>query len=202
MDLHHVADFIVEFEPHTHQYKVDGKPVVSVTQLMDAVLPKRYKNVDPEILFRAAARGTELHDMIEQFEVHGVMTPSIELRSYRQLKRQHSFDVIENEQIVVLSHFGIPFAAGRFDMVVKSPFIDGIGIADVKRTLHIAEEHLKLQLNLYKLGYEQTYKKPVHYLKCIRVRNRFNEYLDVPIDQSFTMTKIEQYLALHPLIFD
>ena len=201
MEIQNIEDYVVEFNPANHTYKVDGKPVISVTQLVDSVLPKRYKKVDPEILRRAAERGNELHDMIEQFEVNGVVSSSIELRSYMNLKRQHSFEALENEKMVVISHFGVPIAAGRFDMVVRSPLIKGIGIADVKRTLHIAEEHLKLQLNLYKLGYEQTYKKPVHYLKCIRVRNRFNEYLDVPVDKEFTRLKIEEYLEKNPIDF-
>jgi len=201
MEIQQIEDYIVEFDPITHTYKVDGKPVISVTQLVDEVLPKRYKKVDPEILKKAAERGTQLHDMIEQFEVNGVIHPSLEMKSYMRLKRQHSFESIENEKMVVIAHFGVPIAAGRFDMVVKSPLIRGIGIADVKRTLHIAEDHLKLQLNLYKLGYEQTYKKPVHYLKCIRVRNAFNEYLDVPVDKEFTRQKIEEYLKKHPIDF-
>lgn len=201
MEIQNIADYVVEFDAVTHQYKVDGNPVVSVTQLIDEVLPKRYKKVDPVILQKAADRGTELHDMIEQYETLGITRPSKELQSYLNVKRQHSFQVIENEKMVVISHFGVPFAAGRFDMVVKSPIITGIGIADVKRTLHIAEEHLKLQLNLYKLGYEQTYKSPIHYLKCIRVRNTFYDYLDVPVDKEYTRQKIEEYLVKHPLKF-
>lgn len=194
-----VGDHIVTFDPESHAYHVDGKPVISVTQLIKEVLPTTYKNVDPEILKRAAKRGTELHDAIEQFEVAGVMSDLLEFKYYRKLKRQHQFEVKKNEQIVVIKHHGIVVCAGRFDMIVQSPFIKGLGIVDVKRTAHLFQNHLKLQLNLYKLGYEQTFKTPIHYLKCIHLRNHHHEYLDVGVDSKFVKHYLDLYVDKYQL---
>lgn len=192
----------VTFEKEIHTYTVNGKKVVSVTQLIDQVLPKKYKKVDPEILKKAAERGTHLHDMIEQFERFNIEQDDFELRQYIHLKKLYQWDAVESEKIVILKEAGIPIAAGRFDMVVKSPYIDGLGIADVKRTAHIHTDHIKLQLNLYKKAYEQTYRKKIHYLKCIHIRNRIKEYLDIPVDAAFTHQKIQEYLIKNPLQFD
>jgi len=197
-----IFDDIVTFEKTNHIYTINGKKVVSITQLIDHVLPKKYKKVDPEILQKAADRGTHLHDMIEQFERFENTYEDYEFKQYVSLKKQHQWDVLESEKIVILKESGIPIAAGRFDMIVKSPYINGFGIADVKRTAHIHTDHIKLQLNLYKKAYEQTYRKKIHYLKCIHIRNRLKEYLDIPIDVAFTQQKINEYLYKNPLIFE
>jgi len=202
METYRINDWLVTFSPVDHQYTVDGFAVVSVTQLIDAVLGRPYKRVDPLILQKAAEKGTLLHDNIAQYEMHQEKVFHPEMQTYLALKRQHHIDVVESEKIVIIQHEGIPVAAGRFDMIVRSPLIKGLGIADVKRSLHLNEDRLKLQLNLYKLGYEQTYKQPIHYLKCMRIRNRFSEYLDVMIDRESTLAMIERYLAQHPIDYN
>jgi len=201
MEIIKLTDYLIEFEPLTHQYTVNDQKVISVTQLIDIVLGKPYKNVDPVILQKAADKGTALHDMIEQYEKFGTKSSSVEMRGYLALKGQHQIDVIENEKIVVIEAQGIPIAAGRFDMVVQSPYMEGTGIVDVKRTLNLNEERLKLQLNLYKRGYEQTYKKKIKYLKCMHIRNRYYNYVDVLVDPSYTEAMIENYLKKHPITY-
>jgi len=198
-EIHQVGEHTVTFDKASHTYEVDSKPVISVTQLIKEVLPQTYKNVDPDILKRAALRGTELHDAIEQFEVNGEFSELLEFKYYRKLKRQHQFEVKKSEQIVVVKHHGIILCAGRFDMIVESPFIQGKGIVDVKRTAHLFSDHLKLQLNLYKLGYEQTFKEPIHYLKCIHLRFHHHEYVDVSVDSKFVKHYLDLYMDKHHL---
>lgn len=199
MEIIKLNDYIIEFEPVNHQYTVNDKKVMSVTQLIDGVLGKPYKNVDPVILQKAADKGTALHDMIERYERFGEKTSSTEFRGYLALKGQHQIEVLESEKVVVIEAYGVPIAAGRFDMVVKSPYMEGLGIADVKRTMNLNEERLKLQLNLYKRGYEQTYKKKIKYLKCMHIRNRYFNYVDVLVDPLYTETMIEKFLIQHPI---
>ncbi len=81
-----VEGYLVEFEEETHQYWVDQKPVISVTQLIKEVLPSPYKRVDPEILKRAAEKGNALHDAIEHYEITGEVSPLIEFKHYLKLK--------------------------------------------------------------------------------------------------------------------
>ena len=70
---------------------------------------------------------------------------------------------------------------------------------DVKRAAHIDEKRLTLQLNLYKLGYEQTYKEKINYLKCIHIRNRYHRYLDIPKNKEFTKETLDKYIEKHPI---
>ncbi len=201
MEHYRINDYSVTFDPIKHQYWVDEKPIISVTQLIDEFYPKPYKNVDPEILKKAAERGNALHDMIEYFERFGRKTYHVEMHSYLALKTQHQFDVLDNEKIVLIQHHGVVIAAGRFDMVIQSPFMQGLGIADVKRMAHLDEKRLTLQLNLYKLGYEQTYKQRIDYLKCIHIRNRYHNYIDIPVDTTLVKSILDRYVEKHPIDF-
>jgi hypothetical protein len=196
-----VEDYYIEFDKETHQYWVDHVPVISVTQLIKEILRSPYKRVDPSILARAAQRGTELHDAIEHFEQTGEMSHLSEFKNYLKLKKQHQLDVVKSEQIVVISHLGVVIAAGRFDMIVTSPFVKGHGIVDVKRMAHLHPKHLSLQLNLYKLGYEQTFKSPISYLKCIHLRGDHYEYVDVMFDKVLLQKSLNTYVDLHPELF-
>jgi len=199
MEHYDIDSYKVSFDPINHSYYVDGNKVISVSQIVREMLPRPYKNVDPEILKKAAEKGNALHDMIEHYEQFGEKTYHVEMKGYIALKRQYQFSALENETIVLIRHHGAVIAAGRFDMVVESPFMKGIGLVDIKRMAHINDQHLSLQLNLYKLGYEQTYKRRIDYLKCIHIRNRHKQYLDVPIDQAFVKEILDRYVEKHPI---
>lgn len=199
MQHYYINDYKVSFDPIKHQYWVDDNPIISVTQLIDTLWPRPFKNVDPEILKQAAEKGTALRDMIEHYESDGQKTFHPEMQGYLALKSQHQINVLENEKIVLLHHHGVVVAAGSFDMVIESPYIKGQGIVDVKRMAHLDEKRLSLQLNLYKLGYEQTYKKRIDYLKCIHIRNRYYRYIDVPLHPLEAKDTLKQYLEKYPL---
>ena len=194
-----IRDYRVRLDQLTHQYYVNDQPVISVTQLIDRFLGRPYKKrVDPSILDAAAQKGQELRDRIERYERFDEKAYHPEMATYIRLKKQHQFDVVESETIVLIHRFGKVVAAGRFDMVVESPYMKGLGIADVKRAAHLDERRLTLQLNLYKLGYEQTYRKKIHYLKCLHIRNREGTYLDIPIDKDLVETLLDGYLETEP----
>jgi hypothetical protein len=194
-----IAGHKIEFNPETHQYIVDGFFVESISKLVDYHYPRNTKKIDPEILRIAAEKGNELHDMIEQYERFKTKTYHPEMQGYIALKNQHQIDVIDNEKIVLLHHHGVIIAAGTFDMIIQSPYIKGLGIADVKRMAHLDEARIKLQLNLYKLAYEQTYKQRIDYLKCFHIRKRYRAYIDVPVDSDFTKHILDEYIKNNPI---
>lgn len=199
MKYYTINDYTVGFDSETHQYLVDGKPVVSISQIVSSIYPLHYKNVDPELLKKASEKGNQLRDMIEAFERFGNKTYHPEMQGYLALKNQHQITVVESEKIVLLYHHGAVIAAGTFDMIVESPYIKGLGIADVKRMRFLHEERLKLQLNLYKLAYEQTYKKRINYLKCFHIRNRYHAYIDIAVDVDFTKKVLDRYITKNPI---
>ncbi|MCF7930787.1 MAG: hypothetical protein K9L02_04715 [Acholeplasmataceae bacterium] len=183
----------IEFIEDTHEYYVDGIKVPSVTQIVASVLPSQYKDIDPAVLQRAADKGISLHKEIELFETTGIVGNTEEFKNYLRLKRTNQFYATENEVLIYIEYEGKPVCAGRLDMIIQSEELQGLGIGDIKRTYNIHHEHLKLQLNLYAIGYEQSYLKEIKYLRCIHLRNGESNYIDIPIDFSYASNKLKEY---------
>ena len=184
----------VEFYPLDHIYKVDGIIVPSVTQIIKELLPSPYKNVDKIVLKRAADRGVALHKEIELFETKGLRGKSEEFNNYLRIKALYDLKTIENEQMIIIEHNYEIICAGRLDMIIKSKFDLGYGIGDIKRTYQIHMEHLKFQLNLYALGYEQSYNQKITYLKCIHLRKSVSNFIDIELDQAYTLDMINAFI--------
>jgi hypothetical protein len=185
---------IIEFHEDMHDYFVDGIKVPSITQIIKAVLPNPYTNVEPSVLMVAASRGQALHQEIEDFETKGIYGRTIEFSNYLRIKQKHRIEVVENELFIYIEIDGKIFCAGRLDMVIKHKDLDGLGISDIKRTSQIHAEHLRLQLNLYRIGYMQCYQKPIDFLTCIHLRNSISNFIYVPIDESDAFSKLRLYL--------
>jgi hypothetical protein len=183
----------VEFYSDTHDYYVDGIKVPSVTQIVASVLPSQYVDIDPGVLQRAADNGVALHREIELYETEKIYGYSQEFNNYIMLKQINKFQPIENEILIYIEIDGKPVCAGRLDMIIISGVQAGLGIGDVKRTYNIHHEHLKLQLNLYAIGYEQCYKKEINFLKCIHLRKNQSNYIDVLVDKDYAFNKIKEY---------
>lgn len=187
----------VDYIDETHAYYVDGVKVPSVTQIVAAILPSPYKDVEPTVLQQAANRGVALHKEIELFEQQGVYGSSIEFNNYMYLKKFHHIEAIENEKLVIIHHEGKVVCAGRLDMIIKMDGQKGLGIGDVKRTSEIHFNHLKLQLNLYRLGYMQSYGKSIDHLTCLHLRRFVHEIISVPIDEAYANEAIKKYIDMH-----
>ncbi len=183
----------VEFIADTHEYFVDGIKVPSVTQIVASVLPNQYKDIDKDVLKQAADKGIALHKEIELYEKDNIKGYTQEFNNYLHLKRIHQFKPLENEVLIFIECDGKPVCAGRLDMIISSQDNTGIGIGDIKRTYNIHPEHLKLQLNLYALGYEQSYQKKINFLKCIHLRQSIANYLDISLDLDYALERIKEY---------
>lgn len=79
----------VKFDEEKHQYTEDGEELPSVTQLLE---DNCYEYVKPEVLQRAAQRGTEIHHEIEMFIKKGEMGKTQEFREFYRI-------YLENEDI-------------------------------------------------------------------------------------------------------
>lgn len=58
---------VPEFDEATHTYRVDGRVVASVTQILKAVYPDVYAGIPEKILERKALLGTAVHKVIELY---------------------------------------------------------------------------------------------------------------------------------------
>lgn len=63
---------ILTFDEATHTYRVDGRVVPSVTQIIKAVFPNVYANIPAAILDRKARLGTAVHKAVELWLGHSL----------------------------------------------------------------------------------------------------------------------------------
>ncbi|MFP4286734.1 MAG: hypothetical protein ACLFRI_03455 [Candidatus Izemoplasmataceae bacterium] len=200
MKTYYLNDHTITFDESHHQYYLDGIKIASISQITNAFFTNnQIKKVDAKILEEAALKGNLLKEKIHAYENDKIKTFDAEMQSYIALKNQHQFEMIDYNPLVLLRHQGTIIAAGRFDMVVQSPYMKGMGLVSIKRTSHLRMDYLTFQLNLYKLAYEQSYKTKINYLKCIHIRNRHQDYLDIVLDQNKTKLMLDDYLAKNPL---
>ena len=96
----------VVFYEGPHEYYVDGVKVPSVTELLERYSRLHglddYSNIPQDVLRRAAARGTALHNEIEQFEKFGTRGSSEEFWNYLTLKSRYGVRVESSELPVII----------------------------------------------------------------------------------------------------
>lgn len=172
----------VVFRYSDHSYMVDGLYVPSITQAMQMYGPNIYSNVPADVLARAAARGTAMHNTIERYEAFGISNYSPELEGYKRLKSAYGLNPIGMEAIVVISdELGKPLCAGRLDFLLFTGRPNSLAIMDLKRTSTYHVSNVTTQLNLYKKGFEQCFGITIDKLVCLRLRDYVAEYHNVCI---------------------
>lgn len=198
MNLTKTGDFSVELAGHTleylddvHVYLVDGIIVPSVSQLLRSRFGGKYSGIPTEVLRKAAEAGTAVHEAVENFCETGEVADLPEVQGFIELKTEHGFEVERNEVPIIIFDSDEPTAAGRLDLVLR---MDGeIGGADIKRTYRLDKEYLKAQLNLYRLGYLQSYGIEWKFLKGIHLRNEVRRMVNIDIDEGLARQILSEY---------
>lgn len=167
----------LEFEEENHIYRVDGKAVPSVTQLMKRKFGGKYDDVPVDVLRRAQEKGTQIHKIIECY-CNGFDDNSVYTRNFKFLQRHYHFQPVESELPIILT-FGGRTYAGRLDLILE---IDGKKVlADIKTSYTLDREYLGHQLNLYRMGVEQSYDYKIDKLYGIHLREDVRKMVEIPI---------------------
>ena len=191
MEVFEINGHTLEYDDSTHTYIADGLIVPSVTQIL-ATKYNDYAGVSTETLNRASEKGTAMHKAIEMFERQGQEDNSQELRNYKFLKKHYNWTNIANEVPIIYEEQGQVIFAGRLDQVIE---IDGkFGINDFKRVSAPNKEKICYQLNLYKLGYEQSYKKQIEFLTYTQLREDVRKFVKLPIAEEKTKNLLNECL--------
>ena len=156
----------IKFDDNLHKYTVDGKEVISVTQLLQKhKITPNYDAVDKELLRVASERGTLIHEEVEKWIESGEcgFTEEAErICDYLNSTADRDSQII-SEQIVAND-----IVAGRFDILFTHK--KELVLADIKTG---NSKHLygwSWQLSLYKYLYERMYEKKIEHLGIIWVR--------------------------------
>lgn len=192
LETWNIKGHVVEYDDATHSYFCDGVELPSITTMMKLKFDYKYEDVDPEILKNASERGTFIHNCIEKYCKTGEETNIIELKGFKFLQNKNNFDVLENEiPIILFDDKDIPIACGRLDLVLLEG--ENTGLGDIKTTYELDINYLTYQLNLYRLGYQQSYGEEIKFLKGIYLRKKIAKYVDIEINEDKAKELIEMY---------
>lgn len=158
----------IKFDENLHKYTVDGKEVISVTQLLQKhKITPSYDAVDKELLRVASERGTLIHEEVEKWiesGENGFTEEADSICHYLHDEVNWGSDIL-SEQIVAND-----IVAGRFDLL----YYNGgqkLVLADIKTG---NAKHLfgwSWQLSLYKYLYEKMYGKKIESLIVLWAKN-------------------------------
>ena len=153
----------IKFDENLHKYTVDGKEVISVTQLLQKhrITPS-YDSVDKELLRVASERGTLIHEEVEKWIESGEcgFTEEAErICDYLNSTADRDSQII-SEQMVAND-----IVAGRFDVLYTHA--KKLVLTDIKtgNTKHLYG--WTWQLSLYKYLYEKMYGKEINSLEIL-----------------------------------
>ena len=153
----------IKFDENLHKYTVDGKEVISVTQLLQKhKITPSYDAVDKELLRVASERGTLIHEEVEKWIESGEsgFTEESEKICDFLFERADGNTKILSEQMVAND-----VVAGRFDVLYTHA--KKLVLTDIKtgNTKHLFG--WSWQLSLYKYLYENMYGKEIDSLEIL-----------------------------------
>lgn len=180
----------LEFDEEEHIYICDGLITPSVTQILQKKF-NDYAGIPQHILEQASEKGTALHKAIEIFETTGQPSDLKEFRNYLFIKKRKGFKNIANEVPIIYEENGRVLFAGQLDQIIE---LNGkLEINDFKRVSAPNKEKITYQLNLYKLGYEQSYHKEIAGLNFTQLREDVRKFTPLPINEELTRKLLQEY---------
>lgn len=172
-----------EYDETTHSGTYMGKPVPSVTQLVDIMFPYS-RDIPEERLQNAASRGTKIHGGIETLNAYFTIPirfdkdlkevidaikecennePLVDYACILSAYRLFPFDY--EEMIFLLDENGELICYGHYDLVCMAlkdydPLFkeELLYLFDIKTTSEFNKEKVALQESIYALAYEQANK--------------------------------------------
>lgn len=157
----------IKFDETLHKYTVDGKEVISVTQLLQKhKITPSYDAVDKELLRVASERGTLIHEEVEKWIESGEcgFTEESETICDYLFARADENSEIMSEQMVAND-----IVAGRFDVLYTHA--KKLVLTDIKtgNTNHLFG--WSWQLSLYKYLYEKMHGQKIDSLQILWANN-------------------------------
>lgn len=149
---------MIKFNEKEHIYELDGKQLISVTQLLRKHgLAPDFSNVDEETLRRKAERGTMIHKEIENYVTTGDLGFTQEFYDFRNFAKDLNLVNMKAEQVVYND-----LVAGTLDLTAERTAED-CGymrvLIDHKTSSHLDKNYLRWQLSVYEYLSGQEYDK-------------------------------------------
>ena len=159
----------VAFNEWLHVYTAsDGHTLIGVTELMKRHgLSPDYGGISKDVLEKAAARGTAIHQLLQDYDDGKAVIEDENLKAYKALGlKVHCSEYLVSDNEIV---------ATFIDKV-----LDDCSLADVKTTSSVHRRPLEWQLSIGAYLFElQNPGKKVPHLYCIHVRDTKAKLIEV-----------------------
>ena len=159
----------VAFNEWLHVYTAsDGHTLIGVTELMKRHgLSPDYGGISKDVLEKAAARGTAIHQLLQDYDDGKAVIEDENLKAYKALSlKVHCSEYLVSDNEIV---------ATFIDKV-----LDDCSLADVKTTSSVHRRPLEWQLSIGAYLFElQNPGKKVPHLYCIHVRDGKAKLIEV-----------------------
>lgn len=136
--------------PHGYHLPVEGGSIElkGITGILhEHLFPDMYYSISEEVLAKAAARGTVIHENCRAYDLLGVEA-SDEAVHYAKMMSEGNFQAFAHEYTVSDEKY----VASNIDVVAEK---DGdIVLMDIKTTSRLNDEYLSWQLSIYKYLFE------------------------------------------------
>ena len=170
------------FDPQQHKYFVDGKELISTTQLMRKHnLAPSYDSVDAETLSRSAEYGKIVHSELEEFIKYDKPSFSIEVEDFEMWVKENQ---LEDSMIASELQVNNDLVAGTIDFIYEDN--DGLVIADFKTTSQVHKEAVSWQLSIYRELLGKDIKKGV----CFHIKGNIFQVIEIPLKTKEEVMKL------------
>lgn len=163
----------VRFDEEAHEYWLGDKQLSGITGIIKAMcFPDEYKDVPPEILKKAAERGSAVHKDIELIDECPLLQPLTEEgRNYQKLKEKYGLVTLANEYVVS--------DESRIASCIDLVFEGGI-LGDIKTVSKLNTEYVSWQLSIYAWLFErQNPTIKITKLVAIHLRGKIARVIEV-----------------------
>lgn len=138
----------LEFSEENHIYRLRGAEIPSVSAVMGPLSRHEYGGVDERTLNNAAARGTTVHNAIENWIKYGIEDIDPDLRGYMdgflEWWGQMKPELIGSE---IRTYHQLMGYGGTVDLLAKIG--DEIALVDFKTTSRLIDKNCRVQLEAY-----------------------------------------------------
>ena len=135
----------VVFDAENHTYTLDGKKLSGITGMLERqIFPDKYKDVPPDVMAKAAERGSLIHAQCQVLDDSGIDMGGEETEGYLALKEAHALQYVASEYLVSDEAY--------FASCIDKVYAEGGGrysLGDIKTTYTLDREYLRWQLSIY-----------------------------------------------------
>lgn len=170
------------FDESEHKYYVDGKELISTTQLMRKHnLAPDYSTVDETTLRKSAEYGKIVHSELELFIKNDTPSFTQEVENFEMWIKENQ---LENSLVASELMVNNDLVAGTIDFIFEND--NGLVIADFKTTSQVHKDAVSWQLSIYR----ELLGLPIDKGVCFHIKGDIFEVIDIPLKTKEEVNKL------------